>query len=228
MGTCLLEDQERKSPIWALRAKTHSLILLHILHWFTAIVFLDRSCKINFSVLYPSSSSTHYFLLGFWSVACLSLSHHWARSLPHGVWADSSAKLINVWWVARPKWQIMGSLWIWKGLSCCPVEHTWPYVSMLSFNVPVLIMTFSSAQGHQSCLILLVFNFKYLDFPKPNSLKKTVTHGHHHTTTPYSSPAWLSWNNYPDLKMDQDQWASQVSTWNSTLFIGIRRKIITN
>lgn len=40
-GTCPKEERERKSPIWALRAKTHVLILLHILHWFMEIVFLD-------------------------------------------------------------------------------------------------------------------------------------------------------------------------------------------
>lgn len=40
-GTRQLEERERKSPLWALRAKTHLRILLHILHWFMAIVFLD-------------------------------------------------------------------------------------------------------------------------------------------------------------------------------------------
>lgn len=39
-GTCQMEEQERKSPIGALRAKTHLMIFLHILHWFMAIVFI--------------------------------------------------------------------------------------------------------------------------------------------------------------------------------------------
>lgn len=48
--------------MWALRAKTHLLIWLHILHWFMANVFLDGWCKINFSVLYPPWNAVCCFL----------------------------------------------------------------------------------------------------------------------------------------------------------------------